>query len=120
MSGDLRLEGNVNLCNNSAGTFTVAGDANPTGLLIGGRITYTSGATSYVNNSGYIKIGNCTGSNIYQPGTTTITGGAQTANPRVQLQTTQPTASICQSGLLNFSTAISTTFSDTPQSVGGE
>jgi len=61
MGGDLEVAGNyqVNIHNN--GTFT-AGSI-PIGLLVGGKVVLTSGSLQ-VNNSRYVKIGNCAGSNL--------------------------------------------------------
>jgi choice-of-anchor A domain-containing protein len=89
----------------SIGTFVDGSDASASALIIGGRVFYTAGSPTNINQNGFVKIGNCTGSNIYQSGNTRITGGTITDNPALQLQTAQPTGSICRSGLINFSTA---------------
>ncbi|MBN8836385.1 MAG: choice-of-anchor A family protein, partial [Sphingobacteriia bacterium] len=61
LGGDLEVAGNyqVNIHNN--GTFT-AGNI-PIGLLVGGKLTLTSGSLQ-VNNGRYVKIGNCAASNV--------------------------------------------------------
>ncbi len=61
IGGDLTVAGNyqVNIHNN--GTFTVS--SVPIGLFVGGKVNLSSGSLQ-VNSGRYVKIGNCSGSNI--------------------------------------------------------
>ena len=60
IGGDLTLNGNYTVAASSAGTFKVGGVT--VGLLVGGKVNYTSGNSFNVNNNGYVIVGNSTGS----------------------------------------------------------
>jgi LruC domain-containing protein/choice-of-anchor A domain-containing protein len=118
IGGDLTLKGNYVIAAQSAGTFKV-GTTN-IGLLIGGRINYTSGNQFYVNN-GYVKLGNATGSTVHYKDNNgansnlRITSGRYDANPSINLQTSAANLGVSatvnpvvQAGLIDFAKAFST------------
>ncbi|HMQ08837.1 MAG TPA: choice-of-anchor A family protein, partial [Saprospiraceae bacterium] len=110
LGGNLTLNGSFNSSMHTAGNFTASGDNRPSALIINGRVFYGSGSGVNVNQNGYVKIGNLTGSNIYNNlGNTRIAGGGQDSNPRINLQTQQPISSVGPvSNLINFNTAFNT------------
>ncbi|PWH86438.1 choice-of-anchor A family protein [Brumimicrobium oceani] len=60
---DLKIQGNYQVATNHTGTFTVNGTK--IGLLVGGKVNYTSGNALQVNQNTYVKIGNGQGSNVW-------------------------------------------------------
>ena len=67
MGGNLTVGSNFGVASQTAGTFTASGDAHPTGLLVGGSVNWSasnSGGAVNVGSSGYVKVGNMTGSVI--------------------------------------------------------
>ncbi|MBY8962998.1 choice-of-anchor A family protein [Flavobacterium sp. D11R37] len=61
--GNLSIQGNYQISVNDAGTFTV--NNVKIGLLVGGKVNYTSGNAVQINNNAYVKIGNNTGSHVW-------------------------------------------------------
>ena len=61
--GDLTILGSYQIATNEVGTFEV--DNTPIGLLVGGKIIYTSGNSLQVNQNSYIKIGDNQGSTVW-------------------------------------------------------
>ena len=115
IGGDLFLSsGNYNLSIRDAGNFTVAGDSRPTALMINGRIHYQGGNPTNVNSNGWVKLCNQSGSSIFSidPNgatvNTQITSGSYNSNPRIQLQTNQPSNKVSGCNLINFSSAFNT------------
>jgi choice-of-anchor A domain-containing protein len=114
--GDLTVAGNYAISTTSPGTFTVAGI--PTSLVVGGAVNYTGGIVT-VNNNGYVKVGNCSGSTVwytdmsglYSP--MNITAGSDYSSaPSVQMQMSSyaigvsPTSNpVCQTSGIDFATA---------------
>lgn len=105
---------------NTAGTFQVGGDN--IGLLVGGRVRYNSGNALQINNNGYVKIGDSTGSytwyvdqnNAFSPIQVTP-GATYNGTPRIQLQANAQQLGVWngvnpvfQGGLVNFATAFNT------------
>jgi len=106
--------GSFNVATTTAGSFTASGDAQPTGLLVGGTVNWagsSSTGTLNVQKNGYVKIGNMTGSAVSQLGSgpTHIvkSGGSYTSLPQIAETVNQPTASVNQAGLINFSSVFS-------------
>jgi len=60
---NLNIKGNYQVSTNHTGTFSVGGVK--TTLIVGNKVYYTSGNSLQVNQNGYVKIGNCTGSNVW-------------------------------------------------------
>lgn len=94
-------------------------DGVPIGLLVGGRVRYNSGNQLQVNNNGYVKIGDSTGSfvwyvdqnNAFSPMRITP-GNNYNANPRIHMQANAQQLGVWngvnpvfQGGLINFTTA---------------
>jgi len=123
LGGNLTLGSNTfNVATQTAGTFTAAGDAEPAGLLINGTVNWAgsgngngNGAIS-IGSSGYVKVGNLTGSTVAQSGTsaTHVVPAGQGYSSQKQIADTvfQPTASVSQAGLIGFASAFSTFSSD--------
>ena len=102
-----------NVATQTQGSFTASGDSKPTGLLVGGNINWSgSSSTGSVNvQSSYMKIGNMTGSVVAQSGSAPThvvpTGNSYSSSPQLASTLNQPTASVTQSGLINFTSAFS-------------
>jgi large repetitive protein len=114
MGGNLAIGSNFTVASQTAGTFTASGDAHPTGLLVGGGINWSgsnSGGALNVGSSAYVKVGNMTGSvipaNGGNPTHVSPTGSTYGSKPQVALSVAQPSASVTQSGLINFASAFS-------------
>ncbi|WP_257866513.1 choice-of-anchor A family protein [Flavobacterium sp. J372] len=88
--GDLTIKGSyqVQVIHNS-GTFTVGGVK--IGLLVNGKVNYTSGNAVQVQSNTYVKIGNSTGSTVWYydqnnatpPIRVTPTAGGYNGSPRI-------------------------------------
>ncbi|MDW8431120.1 MAG: choice-of-anchor A family protein [Flavobacteriales bacterium] len=120
MGGNLKIDGNFQFAVNNPGSFQVSGVTVP--LVINGKVEYISGNTVYVNQNGYIKIGNCTGSvvwytdpnNAFSPIRITPTTNYN-STPRIQLQANAQMLNVsasnnpvCQGGLIDFTAAFNT------------
>ena len=118
VGGNFTLNGNYNVATQSTGSFSVGGQL--IGLLVGGEVLYNSGNVLYVS-SGYVKIGNGTGSTVwYQDeyggnSNLRVTNGGFNNNPSIQLQTSAYNLGVSatnnpviQSGLINFDSAFAT------------
>lgn len=90
MGGNLTLSGSYQVSTHSVGTYKV--NNIPVSLAVGGKIIYGSGQRVQVNNNGYVKIGDSTGSyvwykdqnNAFSP--IRITPGANyNGSPRIEL-----------------------------------
>lgn len=98
---------------NTSGNIYFGTDSRPTGLLVNGKVVYNGGTGITINQNAWVKIGNCTGSNIYDYNgsvqmNTTITNGSSSATPRILLQVHQPSSTVCASNLIDFTTAFNT------------
>ncbi|MFJ3895529.1 collagen-binding domain-containing protein [Streptomyces sp. NPDC090083] len=119
VGGNLTYGAGYNVALNNAGTFTAPGDARPTALLVGGAVDYAGSSPSgvlKVLQSGYVKIGGMTGSTALDQDANgasvnthvVASGAAYDSTPRIELNTQQPTASVAQSGLMDFASLFST------------
>lgn len=90
IGGNLTLSGSYQVSTHSVGTYRV--NNIPVSLVIGGKVVYGNGQRVQVNNNGYVKIGDATGSyvwykdqnNAYSP--IRITPGANyNGSPRIEL-----------------------------------
>ncbi len=114
--GNLAIGGNYAVSTTSPGSFTVAGI--PTSVVVGGGINYSSGILT-VNNNGYVKLGDCSGSTIWYTDMSglyapmNITAGSDYSGvPSVQMQMTSyaigvsPTSNpVCQPSGIDFTSA---------------
>lgn len=116
MGGNLTISGGYQVSTNYTGTFKVSGVK--VTLVVGGKVNYTSG-TLQVNQNGYIKLGNCSGSTVwykdnngaYSP--MRITPGSDyNGSPRILLQAASNTLGVsasvnpvCDSGIIDFASA---------------
>ncbi len=121
-AGPVALGGNLtfgsatfSVATQTAGSYTAPGDSRPTGLLIGGNVNWagsSSSGTVSVQSSSYVKLGDLTGSTIAQSGSAAThivpSGHNYSQPPQVAEVVNQPTASVSQSGLIDFSGAFST------------
>lgn len=111
LGGNLTLGDNYRVANHPpTHPFTAPGDAQPTGLLIGGGINWVGSAATgqlQVLSSTYVKLGNAAGTDVVNNGLTELvpTGAGSGSAKRVSLTTTQSTTSIEQSGLIDFDSA---------------
>ncbi len=116
IGGALTLSSNFTVAANTAGSFRVGGVT--VGLLIGGRVNYTSGSSFNVNSNGYAIIGDSTGSvswyhdNNGASSSIRITDNGYSNKPYIQLQqnatyfgVSATSNQVFQSGLINFNTA---------------
>lgn len=126
LGGDVTVGGGYQVSTNNPGTFYV--DGIRVTMLIGGKVNYSSG-TLQVNQSGYIKIGNCIGSTVWytdpngaHPPIRITPGSDYNGNPRIMLQQSDTyfgcSASVkpvCQGGIVDFTSAFATmrAYSDT-------
>ncbi|MEU7611218.1 choice-of-anchor A family protein [Micromonospora sp. NPDC049204] len=104
--------GNYQVAGQSAGTFVVPPDSNPTALVVGGRVDFAAsvpGSRLQVLQNGYVKIGDLTGTfvrdtdnNAAAVNTRVLPVNDYEASPRVELVTRQPVASVGPSSPLDF------------------
>jgi hypothetical protein len=116
MGGNLVLGGQTIFTMNTSGSYpsgTMNGASNY-GMVIGGRVIYSGGNQSTVNQ-GYLRIGDATGSQIWYVDNNnaatnlklTATGAGFNGNPSLMLQRTQPSPSATLASGLNFTNAFS-------------
>lgn len=117
---DLTLKGNYQVATNNPGNFTVNGVK--IGLLVNGRVNYTSGNALQVNQNAYIKIGNSQGSHVWYydqnnaASPIRITPSSNyNSSPRIMLQANSNQLNVgvnnnpvFESNLIDFSTAFQT------------
>ena len=113
MGGNLTVGSNFIVANQAAGTFTASGDTIPPACSSAAASTgreATGGAVN-VSSSGYVKVGNMTGSVIPSNGSNPThvvpTGGNYGSKPQIALSAVQPPSSVNQSGLIDFTSAFS-------------
>lgn len=114
VGGDLSF-GNYQLAGGSAGSFVVPGDANPTALVVGGRVNFAAsvpGTRLQVLQNGYAKVGDLTGTfvrdldnNQAAVNTRILPSDNYDAAPRVELVTRQPVSSVGPTSPINFAAA---------------
>lgn len=112
MGGNLVLNGNTIMSMNTTGTYpNGAGNNDNYGLVIAGRVIFTSGNTSTLNK-GILRIGDTTGAQLWyrdnnnNPTNLQVTSGGYNSNPRVQLQRVQPDSATLPHNI-NFAQAFS-------------
>lgn len=105
LGGDLTLAGGFEIRQPASGGYTAPGDSAPTSLLVGGRVDWPSGSPAAVLrllSSGYAKIADLsatfvrsTDDNNAAVNTRILNVGTNyDATPRIELTTTQSTASV--------------------------
>ncbi|MBP9186708.1 MAG: choice-of-anchor A family protein, partial [Bacteroidia bacterium] len=115
--GNLTLTGASRVAINNSGSYpNDFGNSNNYGLVVGGRINYTSGAVSYVNN-GLLRLGSTTGTTLWakDPNNANVnlraTSNAQSSwngynsQPVLQVQQLQTVSDATSTSGLNFTTA---------------
>lgn len=118
LGGDLSWGPGYNVALHNTGTFIDDGDAQPTALLVGGRVLpESSEGVLNVLNSGYVKIGDPTGIDVRDTddnnaaGNTRVVaqGAGWDSQPRIQLTTMQPVDSVApKPGLIDFPSLFTT------------
>ncbi|THV30185.1 choice-of-anchor A family protein [Glycomyces paridis] len=115
--GNLLIEGSYNvMIHTGTGAFTAPGDAQPSALVVGGRVVYTvDPATSVVQvlNSGYVKVGDLTGTDVLNTDQNNASvntelvaaGSGYNSTPRIQLTVQQPIDSVGPSSPIDFDAA---------------
>lgn len=132
VGGDLSF-GNYQIALTTAGNFVVDGDAEPTALVVGGRVDFAAsvpGTRLQVLNSGYVKIGDLTGTVVRDTdnngaavNTRVLPSDDYDASPRIELVTRQPVASVGPASPIDFAAAFasfrrtSTDLAECPQNV---
>ncbi|MGW6550760.1 collagen-binding domain-containing protein [Streptomyces sp. NPDC055051] len=114
IGGDLAYGAGYNVSLHTPGTFRVGTDAQPTALLVGGRIDYAGSSpvgVLKVLQNGYAKIGDLTGSQVVTQDSNSATvktrvvatGQGHDSTPRVELTVEQPALSVGpHPGLMDF------------------
>lgn len=119
MGGDLTVDGGYQVSINNPGSFYVSGVR--VTLVVGGKVNYNSGALT-VNQNGYVKIGNASGSTAWYTDNNgayapmRITPGSDyNGSPRINLQVSSNTLGVSaavnpvfQSGVIDFAAAFAT------------
>ncbi len=117
MGGNLTLKGAVNVAMSNSGSYPNGlNNSNNFGLVVGGRINYTSGSVSYLNN-GFFRLGSTTGTTLWaqDPNGANVnlraTSNAQAgwtgynSNPALQVQKQQTSASATSASDIDFNVA---------------
>ena len=131
--GNLTLNGAAILSMNYTGTYPFgANNANNYGLVVNGRIYYTSGQVSTLNQ-GYLRLGNVTGTTLYDhdnngaSSNLQATSGSYGSSPRLEVQryqdkTTATTASgidfVAAFNEFNYNTALINSYRNTTTCAG--
>ena len=116
LGGNLTLDGTSIIAMNHSGYYPSGYNLNNNySLVIGGSVNYTSGNITYVNSNGKIKLGNATGTTLWDkdPNNANVnlklTSNALSgwsgynSNPAIQLNSMQSTSSALTSSGLDFS-----------------
>ena len=112
IGGNLLLDGQTVFAINTSGTYPTnsLNDGNNYGIVIDGKIIYTSGNSSNVNN-GFLRLKDTSGSTIYYVDNNNaasnlrVTAGAYNSNPQVALQKQQPLGTATNASGIDFTTA---------------
>lgn len=111
--GNLVVKGSYNVNIHEAGTFIAPGDAEQSGLVVGGRVDWTQDpATSVVQVHNYVKIGDLTGSDALNTDSNNASvnthvvadGAGYNSTPRIELDTQEPLSSV-ESSPIDFAAA---------------
>lgn len=120
VGGNLTIGGSYQVSTNYTGTYTVGGVK--VTLLVGGKVNYTAGNSLQVNQNGYVKIGDSTGSYVWYKDNNNafspirITPGANyNASPKIslsansqQLGVSASNNPVFQNNLIDFAAAFTT------------
>lgn len=129
--GDLLIEGSYNVMIHDVGTFFDGDDAQPSALIVGGRVIYTADpATSVVQilNNGYVKVGDLTGTDVLNTDQNNASvntqlvasGTGYNSTPRLQLTVQQPIDSVGPASPIDFAGAFTQLRSNTATLYGCE
>jgi choice-of-anchor A domain-containing protein len=114
IGGDLSFGPGYNVSLHDAGSFTVAGDAHPTALLVNGSVDLAGSSPSgvlRVLSNGYLKLGSLSGARVLNTDSNgasvntrvVATGASYDSVPHIELTTQQPLASVGpHPGLIDF------------------
>ncbi|MCB0568183.1 MAG: choice-of-anchor A family protein, partial [Phaeodactylibacter sp.] len=106
IGGNLILSGHYDVATSDAGNFNPENEAFPVALLVNGRLEYQSGTGLNVLNGGAAKLGDLTGSGIYEgDGITKIANEGPNSTPRLTIGVPQPQYTVGGTGMVDFSTA---------------
>nr|WSW67647.1 choice-of-anchor A family protein [Streptomyces sp. NBC_00995] len=123
IGGNLTYGPGYNVALHTPGTFTAPGDANPTALLVGGRVDHPASSPQgvlQVLSDGYVKVGDPTGSSVLdtdannaEVNTQVVAAGtAYNSTPRIQTTVRQPVASVTDTTGLPDLDALFSTYRD--------
>jgi choice-of-anchor A domain-containing protein len=120
MGGDATLNGLVSIAEQTAGAYPYgAGNVNNYGLVVGGKITYSSGNQSKVLN-GFLRLGNTTNSRLFYVDCNNANTNLRLSpynadcntsyntNPQLQMNTSETNGSATDPHNINFTTAYTT------------
>ncbi len=120
MGGDATLNGLVTIGASSTGAYPYgAGNVNNYGLVIGGKITYSSGSQSVINN-GFLRLGSTTNSRLFYQDCNSANvnlrvapynadcNTSYSANPQLQVQQSQTNGSATDPHNIAFTSAFTT------------
>jgi|GEM_PF-1638909 len=120
MGGDATLNGLVSIAEQTTGSYPYGtGNVNNYGLVIGGKITYTSGSQSKLLN-GFLRLGNTTNSRLFYVDCNNANinlrvspynadcNTSYSANPQLQANTSETNGSATDPSNINFTTAYTT------------
>jgi choice-of-anchor A domain-containing protein len=111
--GDLTLNGETTIAMNNSGAYPFAyNNGSNYGIVINGRINYTTGNVSYVNQ-GHMRISNITGTTLFDKDNNNASTNLQAvsssrgfnSNPRLQLQRQQDKTTVTTAHNIDFNTA---------------
>lgn len=115
--GDLTIGGTYNVAIHTTGTFVDGDDAQPSALVVGGRLRYgqnpSIGNILRVLNQGYVKIGDLTGTTVRNTDANNASvnthlvaaGAAYDSTPRAELTVQQPLDSVGPTSPIDFDAA---------------
>lgn len=112
--GNLVIAGSYNVNIHDASSFIAPGDAEPSALVVGGRIDFThEPATSVVQVHDYAKIGDLTGAQVLNTDSNSAsvnthvvaTGTGYDSTPRIELNLQQPISSVGPTSPIDFEAA---------------
>ena len=109
VGGDLTIDGTINIF---GGVNHYNGDAQPTALVVNGKVIYTSGRLQILENN-YVKIADLSTSSIFEVDQNNVTsntritaiGSNYDSTPSIALSTQQTAISIAENPQINFNTA---------------